>query len=125
MHYKRIIPCMDVDAGRVVKLNGGRAETVLDGLGWPEGLAIRGDKLYVVETVAKQLIELDLATGAQRTLATNLPVGTPAGVPALRLMGVGDMCGPMWSFTGVAAAADGTLYLSGDAEGSVLALRPA
>jgi sugar lactone lactonase YvrE len=113
------------DAGRVVKLNGGRAETVLDGLGWPEGIAIRGDKLYVVETVAKQLTELDLASGAQRTLATNLPVGTPAGVPALRLMGVGEMCGPMWSFAGIAAASDGTLYLSGDAEGSVLALRPA
>jgi sugar lactone lactonase YvrE len=113
------------DAGRVVKLNGGRAETVLDGLGWPEGIAIRGGKLYVVETVAKQVTELDLATGARQVLASNLAVGTPAGVPALRLGGVGDMCGPMWTFTGIAAASDGTLYVAGDAEGSVLALRPA
>jgi sugar lactone lactonase YvrE len=113
------------DAGRVVKLNGGRAETVLDGLGWPEGVAIRAGKLYVVETVSKQVTELDLASGARQVLATGLPVGTPAGVPALRLGGVGDMCGPMWSFTGIAAASDGTLYIAGDGEGSVLALRPA
>lgn len=113
------------DAGRVVKLSGGKAETVLDGLGWPEGIAIHGDRLYVVEGGAKQVTELDLASGARRVLASNLPVGTPAGVPALRLGGVGDMCGPMWSFTGIAVASDGTLYVSGDAEGSVLAIRRA
>jgi hypothetical protein len=109
----------------VVKLSGGKAETVLDGLGWPEGIAIRASKLWVVETGAKQVSELDLTTGARKVLASNLPVGTPAGVPALRLGGVGEMCGPMWSFAGIAAAEDGTLYVSGDAEGSVLALRPA
>lgn len=113
------------DLGRIVKLSGGKAETVLDGLGWPEGIAVRGGKLYAVESGAKQVVELDLATGARSVLASNLPVGTPPGVPALRLGGVGDMCGPMWSFTGIAAAADGTIYVSGDAEGSVLALRPA
>ncbi len=113
------------DEGSIVKLRGGRAEVVLDGLGWPEGLAIRGDKLYAIDTGKKELIELDLITGASTTLASGLPVGTPAGVPALRLGGVGDMCGPMWSFTGLAAADDGTIYISGDAEGSVLAVRPA
>jgi hypothetical protein len=35
------------------------------------------------------------------------------------------MSGPMGPFAGVAAGADGTLYVSGDAEGSVLAIRPA
>lgn len=112
------------DRGRVVKLVGGKAETVLDGLGWPEGLAIGGGKLYVVETAGKRVSELDLATGERRTLASDLPVGTPPGVPALRLGGVGDMCGPMWSLTGIAAAPDGTLYVSADGEGSVIALRP-
>ena len=113
------------DLGRVVKLNGGRVETVLDGLGWPEGVAIRGGKLYVVESGTKQVTELDIATGAAKVLASGLPVGTPAGIPALRLGGVGDMCGPMWSFTGIAAGNDGTLYISGDAEGSVVSLKPA
>jgi sugar lactone lactonase YvrE len=113
------------DLGRIVKLAGGRAETVLDGLGWPEGIAIRGERLYAVETAAKQVTELDLPTGAKRVIASNLAVGTPAGVRPLRLGGVGDMCGPMWSFTGIAAAPDGALVVSADAEGSVLALRPA
>lgn len=113
------------DLGRIVKLNGGRVETVLDGLGWPEGIAIRGEKLYAVETGTKQVTELDLTTGAVSTLARNLPVGTPAGVAPLRLGGVGDMCGPMWTFTGIAAALDGSIVVSGDAEGSVLSLRPA
>jgi sugar lactone lactonase YvrE len=113
------------DDGKIVKLAGGKAETVLDGLGWPEGIAIRGDKLYAVDTGKKELVALDLNSGAVSTLASGLPVGTPAGVKPLRLGGVGEMCGPMWSFTGLAAADDGTLYISGDAEGSVLALRPA
>lgn len=113
------------DAGRVVKIAGGKAKTVLDGLGWPEGIAVRGDKLYVVETSAKRVTEFDLATGASVTIASNLPVGTPQGVAPLRLGGVGDMCGPMWTFTGIAAAPDGSLAVSGDAEGSVLSLRPA
>jgi len=113
------------DEGRIVKISGGKAQTVLDGLGWPEGIAIRGDKLYAIDTGKKELIELDLNSGALTTLASGLPVGTPAGTPALRLGGVGDMCGPMWSFTGLAAASDGTIYISGDAEGSVLAVRPA
>jgi sugar lactone lactonase YvrE len=113
------------DAGKVVKIAGGKAETVLDGLGWPEGIAVRGEKLYVVETGAKRVTELDLATGATVALAENLPVGTPQGIAPLRLGGVGDMCGPMWTFTGLAAAPDGSLVLSGDADGSVLSLQPA
>jgi sugar lactone lactonase YvrE len=113
----------EADGGRVVKLNGGKAETVLDGLGKPEGIAIRGDKLYVIDTLAKELIEFDLASGARSTVASDLPVGAPAGIKPLRLGGVGDMCGPMWTFTGLAAPADGALYLAGDGEGSVLKLR--
>jgi sugar lactone lactonase YvrE len=115
----------EADGGRIVKLTGGRAETVLDGLAKPEGVAIRGGMLYVVDTGTKQIIALDLANGAHETLASDLPVGSPPGVPQLRLGGVGDMCGPMWTFTGLAAGADGALYVAGDAEGSVLRLRQA
>ena len=112
------------DDGKITKIAGGKAETVLDGLGRPEGIAVRGGKLYAVDTRAKTVIELDLASGARATIASDLPVGAPAGVAPLRLGGVGDMCGPMWSFTGLAAGADGTLYVSADAEGSVMAIRP-
>lgn len=113
------------EAGRVVKLSGGKAQTVIDGLARPEGIAVAGSKLYVVDTGTKEVVEHDLAIGSRRTLASNLPVGTPPGVIVKPLGGVGDMCGPMNTFTGIAVGADGTLYIAANAEGSVLALRPA
>jgi sugar lactone lactonase YvrE len=115
----------EADGARIVKIVGGKAQTAFGELGRPEGLASRGDKLYTVDTATKQVLELDLLTGAQQILARDLPVGAPQGIAPLRLGGVGDMCGPMWTFTGIAAGTDGTLYVSGDGEGSVLALRPA
>jgi hypothetical protein len=58
-------------------------------------------------------------------IASNLPVGAPPGVVPKFLGPIGDMSGPMVNFAGIAAGPDGTLYLSGDGEGSVLALTPA
>ena len=110
-------------AGRVVKVSGGRVSTVLDGLREPQGIAVRGGKLFVLDVAAKQVIECDLSGGAQRIIAAGLAVGAPPGVMPKPLGGVGDMCGPMTAFAGIAAGADGSLYLSADAEGSVLALR--
>lgn len=40
------------------------------------------------------------------------------------LRGMPPFSGPQGPFAGIAAAADGTLYVSADGEGSVLALRP-
>jgi len=110
------------DAGRVSKVSGGKASSVIDGLGDPQGIAVSGGKLYVLDVAAKQVIALDLASGSQSVIASGLPVGAPAGAVRPSLGGVGDMCGPMTSFAGLAAGADGSLYLSGDAEGSVLKL---
>lgn len=115
----------EAGAGRVVSLAGGRSETVIDGLGRPEGIAIAGGKLYVVDVATKEVVEADLSGGARRAVGTRLPVGAPAGIVVKELGGVGDMCGPMTTFAGIAAGADGTLYVAGAAEGSVLALRPA
>ncbi len=112
-----------LDSGEVVQVSGGRTQAVLDGLDRPEGIAVRGDSLFVVETGGKRVVKLDLASGATEILVENLPVGPPQGVAPLRLGGVGDMCGPMWTFTGLAVGPDGTVYVSGDMEGSVLALR--
>ena len=109
-------------AVRVVKLSRGKAETVLDGLQRPEGIALVGGRLYILDVKAQELIEYDPASGARRTLASNLPVGAPPGVVPKLLGAVGAMCGPMGNFTGIAAGADGTIYVSGDAEGSVLAI---
>ncbi len=103
---------------------GGTVNTVLDGLVEPHGLAVADGALYVVDVGSKALQRLDLASGAVRTLAENLPVGAPPGVVAPTLNAIGELAGPMTSFAGVAVGADGALYLSGDGEGSVLALRP-
>jgi sugar lactone lactonase YvrE len=111
-------------AGRVVALAGGKARTVIDGLRQPEGIAVRDGKLYVVDTLAKAVIEADLATGGRRTIASNLPVGAPPGVVFQQLGGVGDMSGPMHTFTGLTLGAAGTVYVAGDGDGSVLAVRP-
>lgn len=109
--------------GRVVKLSGGRAETVLDGLQKPQGILVCGQQLYVVDAGGKQVIEVDLASGKRRTIASDLPVGAPPGVVPKYLGPIGTLSGPMGPFAGITAGADGALYLSGDAEGSVLALR--
>jgi sugar lactone lactonase YvrE len=110
--------------GRVVKLSGGRTETVLDGLQKPQGILVRGGLLYVVDAGAKELIEYNLANKARRTIADGLPVGAPPGVTPKFLGAIGTMSGPMGPFAGITAAADGTLYVSGDADGSVLAIQP-
>ena len=112
-------------AGRVSKIARGKAEVVIDGLGEPQGIAVSGGTLFVLDTGTKHVIECDLASSARHIIAAGLPVGAPPGVIAKPLGGVGDMCGPMTSFAGLAVGADGTLYVSADAEGSVLALRPA
>jgi hypothetical protein len=110
-------------AGRVVKAAAGRAETVLDGLEEPQGILVRDGRLYVVDALAKTLVEHDLASGERRTIASGLPVGAPAGITPKFLGPIGNMSGPMGPFAGITAGADGVLYLSGDAEGSVLAIR--
>lgn len=114
----------EAEGGRVVRLAGGRIETVIDGLMRPEGITIVGDKLYVLDVLAKTLTECGLSGEERRSLAANLPVGAPVGVRPKYLGACGDMVGPMVNFAGIAAGPDGTIYISADGEGSVMALRP-
>jgi hypothetical protein len=111
-------------AGRVVSVSAGGVETVLDGLARPQGLALCGERLYVVDAGARALIEHHLGSGARRTLARELPVGAPPGVVPKPLRGLPPFSGPQGPFAGLTAGPDGALYVSADAEGSVLALRP-
>lgn len=111
-------------AGRVVRLARSRVEPVLEGLQQPQGILVRDDVLYVVDVGAKAVVACDLKTRARRIIASNLPVGAPPGVTPKPLRGLPPFSGPLGPFAGIAAAPDGTLYVSADAEGSVLALRP-
>ena len=58
------------------------------------------------------------------TIASGLPVGAPPGVVPQPLLGMPPFSGPQGPFAGIAAGPDGTLYISADGEGSVLALHP-
>ncbi len=110
--------------GRVAKVNGSAVETVLDGLRQPQGILVRGDLLYIVDAGARELVEYDMVRQQRRTLAAGLPVGAPPGVVPKPVRPFPPLSGAIAPFAGIAAGADGTLYLSADAEGSVLALRP-
>jgi sugar lactone lactonase YvrE len=113
----------EVGAGRVVALTGSGVETVLDGLQQPQGILVREGQLYVVDAGAKALIAFDIERKARRTIAAGLPVGAPPGVVPKPLRGLPPFSGPQGPFAGIGAGPDGTLYVSADAEGSVLALR--
>jgi sugar lactone lactonase YvrE len=114
----------EAGAGRVVKLTGSGVETVLDGLQQPQGLLVRDGQLYVVDAGAKAVIAFDLKNKVRQSIAQDLPVGAPSGVIPKPLRGLMPFSGPQGPFAGIAAGPDGTLYVSADAEGSVLALRP-
>lgn len=114
----------EAGAGRVLRIASAAAETVLDGLGEPQGVAVAGGDLYAVDTARKEIVRVGLDGSGRRCLASGLPVGAPPGVTPKPLGPIGDMSGPMGPFAGIAIAADGTVYVSADAEGSVMALRP-
>lgn len=114
----------EAGAGRVLKIHSGIAETLVDGLRTPQGLAIRGNDLYIVDAGSKSLIVYDLDNGTSKTIAERLPVGPPPGVIPKPLKGIQPLLGPVGSFAGVAVGADGTVYISGDADGTICALRP-
>lgn len=113
----------EASAGRVVKLNGGKS-TVVDGLQTPHGLALSGDQLLILDVGSKQLVSFSLSTKQRQTLVSNLPVGAAPGVTPKPLMGVPDLIpGPLSPFAGLAVGSDGTIYVAGDGEGSVLTVK--
>jgi len=113
----------EAGAGRVVRVAGSRVQTVVDGLGRPQGILVRGRQLYIVDAGAKALIAVDLEDAARHVVASGLPLGAAPGVIPKPLKGMPPFSGPQGPFAGIAAGPDGTLYVSADADGSVLALR--
>ena len=112
-------------AGRVVRPAGAKTEVLIDGLRTPQGIAVHDNRLYVVDAGAQSLIEHDLDTGTNRTIATLLPVGAPPGVTPKPLLAMPPFSGPLGPFAGISVGSDGTLYISANAEGCVIAVKPA
>ena len=113
----------EAGAGRVVKLTGSGVHTVAAELSCPQGILVDGRQLYVVDAGAKTLVVVDLEDSATHTIASGLPVGAAPGVVPKPLKGMPPFSGPQGPFAGIAAGPDGTLYVSADADGSVLAFR--
>ncbi|WP_020102542.1 SMP-30/gluconolactonase/LRE family protein [Mycobacterium sp. 360MFTsu5.1] len=109
-------------AGRVLKLGGLSLDVVADGLSAPQGIAVAGGLLYLVDAGAKEVLVIDLNDLSRNTIATNLPIGAPPGVEPKPLKGLPPFSGPQGPFAGIAVGPDGTLYVSADGDGSVLAL---
>jgi hypothetical protein len=110
-------------AGRVARLSGSGVETVVDGLQRPQGILVVDGQLYIVDALAKEVIAFDLTSKERRTIASDLPVGPPPGVEPKPLKGMPPFSGPQGPFAGITAGPDGTIYISADGDGSVLALR--
>jgi sugar lactone lactonase YvrE len=110
-------------AGRVARLSVSGAETVVDGLQRPQGILVVDSQLYVVDAGAREVIAFDLGSKERRTIASGLPVGPPPGVEPKPLKGMPPFSGPQGPFAGITVGPDGTLYVSADGDGSVLALR--
>ncbi|WP_024445679.1 SMP-30/gluconolactonase/LRE family protein [Mycolicibacterium iranicum] len=110
-------------AGRVVRLSRSGVETVVDGLDTPQGLTVDDGTLYIVDAGAKEVLGVDLTTGHRTVIATGLAIGSPPGVTPKPLKGIEPFSGPQGPFAGITSGPDGTLYVSADGEGSVLAVR--
>jgi DNA-binding beta-propeller fold protein YncE len=113
----------DAGNGRVVQVQNGTT-TVMEGLQSPQGIAVAGDQLFVLDVGKKEVVELSLTTKHLQTVVTGLPVGAAPGIVPKPLPGIpGLIVGPLSPFAGLAVGRDGTLYIAGDGEGSVLALK--
>lgn len=87
-------------------------------------MVLIGSTLYIADVLAKELVAYDLETSKQSVIVSGLPLGAPQGIQPKFLKAIPPLSGPMGPFTGVTAGADGTIYVSGDAEGSIIAVRP-
>jgi DNA-binding beta-propeller fold protein YncE len=110
----------DEERGAVLRLAD--ESPVVEGLSAPQGLAVRGGEVLVVETGRRRLLAIDPGTGETRVEVDDLAVGPPPRTdPALFTHGMPGVPRP---FAGLAVGPDGTLHISANAEGDVLSLSP-
>ncbi|MFC7340585.1 hypothetical protein [Saccharopolyspora griseoalba] len=110
--------------GAVVAIDAGSVETIADGLDRPQGVALLGEEVFVVEVGARRLLSIAPSTGATGVEAEHLAVGGPIELerdtPAPQAF---PPARPR-AFAGIAGTPDGELLLSADGEGTVLRLAP-
>ncbi len=98
-----------------VSLEDGSRTVITDGLSEPEGLAkLPTGKLAVAEVGKRRVVIIDPGSGETTIAAEDLPIGFDLGgsghAPAL--------------LTGVTATSDGSIYVTGDVDNSLIRLIP-
>ncbi len=104
-------------SGRLVEIDPrGKIKTIVDGLRQPEGLALDAEGNFIIAEVgARRVIMVQLDSRRTQVIAADLPLGSALGAGVL----------PVNLPTGVAVAADGSIYVNCDINNSNMALRPA
>ena len=87
-----------------------RCQPIATELAAPEGLAVDGDRLLVVEEGLDQVSAIDLATGEKTVVIEGLALGGSGHPGAL----------PHGNFNGVAVGPDGSIFVSVDGQNAVL-----
>lgn len=109
-----IIFVSELGKGQITQIDSaGKTSVLVNGLSKPQGLALRQNSLFVLDRDTKELCAVDLTTRKSQVIAHHLPVGDPPGCSR----------GPMEFSGGLAVGSDGTIYIAGDGEGSVLTVR--
>ncbi len=109
--------------GRVVHVQDGSAAAVVTGLSEPQGLALHGDALFILDRGTKSLIQFARASRKSAVIADNLPVGAAPGLVLRTLPGITDVIpGPLLPFSDLVALSDGRVLISADGAGAVLAI---
>ncbi|KUL22339.1 NHL repeat-containing protein [Actinoplanes awajinensis] len=103
----------DEERGSVYRIDAGVPVEVASGLSAPQGLAISGDELFVVETGNGRVLAIALDGSSTRIVAEGLAVGASGRTeePLLTAHGLPGVPRP---FAGLAAGPGGTLHLAAD-----------
>ncbi|MGJ7905359.1 hypothetical protein ACOQFL_02630 [Actinopolyspora sp. H202] len=108
--------------GRVLRLDE-EPVVVLDGLAMPQGIAVSGGELFVVEVEHRRLRRFDPATGASTVVLHELAVESLPGVSGTGSNGQPEGSGRPASFVDLVVNEDGSLLLAANGEGSVRLIR--
>jgi sugar lactone lactonase YvrE len=109
----------EAGAGRVVHIKDGHAATLLEGLVEPHGVTVAGGAALVLDRGTGSLHRIE--DGKAQIVATHLPVGTSSGITVNTLPGIDLlMPGPLLPFSDIATLTDGSIAVSGDADGSIM-----
>ncbi len=100
----------DWATGTITAVTDGGSTVIASGLAGPEGIAVDGARLLVVEEGLDQVSAIDLASGEKSPVIVNLDLGPPP------LEGFA----PFGSITGVAIGDDGAIYVTQDNEVNAL-----